>query len=643
MTPVPLSAALLDSTVRVLLVDDSAAEAELFRVRLGAGDAPRFELHWVDNHDGGLARLLDGDVDVAVIDERPGLGPSGLDLIKRAHACGCPVPCLLATGYPIPFEDVLAAGAVDHLDKGAMTSGGLRRALAWAVERDRLRQVLEQQAQTLARSEASFRSLAQNADGMLIVGPEGGIRYANPAARGLAALRQEGLAGARYEAVLGPLGQPGETHEAAAHDPARQLEARFCRVDWHGEPATLVTLRDVTELRRARAMVLHQSRMSVVGRLAGSMAHNLNNLMTGIVGHIDIALGRVGDLPGAARQLERALDLAERVTQMTRSIGAYTRKRAAPDHTVSLDEVVSEVLPSLQMIAGEEAPITATLSGTPAHVRLSRAEIEHALTALVANSRDAAQGRCAITITSGVRQVTADELHDTVGPPLGALSGLYGSVTVADDGPGMSPDTLARAFEPFFTTKPTDKGVGLGLATVAALMRQAGGALLAHSEEGRGTTVELLAPLEAEAIRPSPPPPAAPFSPLPIGRDLILLVDDERAIRTSVCSALTAAGHQVVTASDGVEALRRFHTDGHRVALLLTDVALPGLDGFELADAARALRPELPVLFMSGYADDVVRSRGLDPAQVQVLAKPFRLAQVAAAVARVLGDASAGG
>ncbi len=421
------------------------------------------------------------------------------------------------------------------------------------------------------------------------------------------------------------------------------IETLVSIVPWEGKPAFLGTFLDITD-RRAAEEALRQNeeqlrqaqKMEAIGQLAGGIAHDFNNLLTVITGRSQLLLRRVGADDRARRDAQLILLTAERAAALTKRLLAFSRKQAFHPSIVDLSQLVEQLGPMLQRLLPED--IEFALRGDPElwMVRADPTQIEQVLLNLVVNAADAMPcgGRLSIE-TSNVERAVRRRQSDGSAP-----SGPRVRLSVTDTGAGMSEEVRTHLFEPFFTTKPPGKGTGLGLSTVYGIVQQHGGSISVASVLGRGTTftIDLLrADTKSDATDRR-----APAESPARGSETILLVEDEQEVRHLAREILEEDGYVVIEAGDPTDALRLGQQTQHPIDLLLTDVVMPGMSGPELATRLTAARANLPVLFMSAYAPDAIRQRGM-PGNGVVVEKPFRPNALSRAVRTVLdGWASIG-
>jgi two-component system cell cycle sensor histidine kinase/response regulator CckA len=364
-------------------------------------------------------------------------------------------------------------------------------------------------------------------------------------------------------------------------------------------------------------------RLELLGRMAGGIAHDFNNVL-GIVTAASAAARLAEDSLARLAELRAIEEAADRGTALVRQLLAFSRQQVMAPRVLDLNERVGQMARLLARLLGAGIRLELELDDPPRRVRADPSQLDQVLLNLAVNARDAMEGRGLLRIETGSRLVLGEGAGCI--PP-----GRYATITVQDSGPGIPPEVLARIFEPFFTTRIEKGGTGLGLATVQGIVAQSGGHILAESPPGQGARFTILLPRhegEAEAA-PAPEPVAAQAGPAHI-----LLVDDEPALLRLATQALERAGHRVTTAEDGQDALEQLQ-DGLSPDLLVTDVAMPGLDGVELASGATALILGLPVLLLSGYAASTL-SVDLRQKGWGFLAKPWTADSLCAAVAKAL-------
>ncbi len=384
-------------------------------------------------------------------------------------------------------------------------------------------------------------------------------------------------------------------------------------------------LEDLTAQRETEEQLRVAQRMEAIGRLAGGVAHDFNNLLTVILSYTDFVMAELDsdELRNDLAEVERA---ARRAEALTRQLLAFSRRQVLRPEAVSLASLVEGVSKMLRRLIGEDIDLRVNSCDDLFDVLADRGQIEQVVMNLVLNARDAMPdgGRVEIE-TANV------ELDSARAQQLQVSSGQYVELTVSDTGHGMDAATRARVFEPFFSTKPVGKGTGLGLAMVYGLVRQSGGAVSVESEPGEGATFRVFLPRHHLSASSSSRPGSMPALP---GSEMVLLVEDESALRSAAHRMLRSAGYQVVTAADAAEALRVFDQHASRIQLVITDVVMPGMSGKELASHIVARSPAMRVLFTSGYTEETIAHHGvLGP---DFLPKPYERNTLCAVVRRML-------
>ena len=419
------------------------------------------------------------------------------------------------------------------------------------------------------------------------------------------------------------------------------VEAAISFMQFEGEEYNCVYTRDISERKRAdeerdrlELQLLHAQKLESVGRLAGGVAHDFNNMLSVILGYADLISGT---LPPGDPLLEPVGEIkkaADRSRDITRQLLAFSRKQVAIPQVVELNEVVDKAMNSFFRLIGEDIDLVFVPGEGLWRVVFDPTQVEQMLVNLIVNARDAMPEGGRITIQS--ENVEIDEAycreHVEVKP------GDYVVLSVSDEGVGMEEETLLHIFEPFFSTKEVGKGTGLGLATVYGVITQNGGFINVWSQPGRGSTFRLFIP----RMRGQPVvPPAVADVPSAGGRGIVLLVEDDETVRELTRAMLRALGYTVLPAASGHVALSLCVNPDRRIDLLLSDIVMPDMKGPELRDRVRAIRPGLNVLFISGYAASVVFGQGRTDDSARFLEKPFTMAELARAVERAMRGTAA--
>ena len=407
-------------------------------------------------------------------------------------------------------------------------------------------------------------------------------------------------------------------------------------IDVGGQQHMLWVIEDISELKRNRDFVHHAQKMKAVGQLTGGVAHDFNNILAVVMTNAECLLDEMDPTDGRRDLIDAICAAADRGADLTGRLLAFSRRQELHPQTLGLNSVIEDVAVMLRRTLGATIDIRTTPSGRSPSIHVDRGQFENALLNLAINARDAMNNQGVLTLSVGEVDVTSQGVrHLTAIPP-----GRYAVISVGDDGCGMSLDLIERVFDPFFTTKAKGQGTGLGLSMVYGFVRQSGGFIDVESEEGKGTRFDLLFPA-VEKTDDAPKTVSAPSgemkSLLSQQNLFVLLVEDDPAVRMATRRMLEAIGAQVVDASDGEAALDVLETTGG-CDLLVTDIVMPGrLNGADLAKAARALIPDLPVVFVSGYSSGRLNGFDLASPQTRFLQKPFKHADIVAVIDSLCG------
>lgn len=403
------------------------------------------------------------------------------------------------------------------------------------------------------------------------------------------------------------------------------------------ELCVLSSVSDITERVRAREerehlqeQLLQAQKIESVGRLAGGIAHDLNNLLVPILGYSDMLLEDCPPDDDTRGPLEAISHASARARDLVQQLLAFSRKQVLEFAPIDLNTLLTRFQPLLRGTIREDIAIDLLLADSVPLVRGDIGQIEQVVLNLAVNARDAMPDGGTLTIETGVAEL--DDAYVVAHPD--AQPGRYATLVVTDTGAGMDQETREHIFEPFFTTKATPLGTGLGLATVYGIIKQHGGTIYVYSEPGQGATFRVYLPV-SEAAEPPPATPAVTPGPLH-GSETIMLVEDDEQVRELARAVLARQGYEIITAASGHDAIALL--DGHEgtVDLLLTDVVMPEMSGRDLLDRLAETRPDLRVLYMSGYSDDVIAHRGVIDEGVNFIQKPFAVQALAARVREVL-------
>ena len=413
----------------------------------------------------------------------------------------------------------------------------------------------------------------------------------------------------------------GRVREVSAH-PIRDESGRVVLVVEH--------VRDITERQALEAQLLQAQKMEAVGRLAGGVAHDFNNLLMAIMGYGELMRAKVLKDDPLFGYLENILQAGDRATALTQQLLTFSRQKVVQPQVVDLNRVVLDLEPMLRRLIGEDLNLEVVTDRRLGAVQADPGQLGQIVMNLVVNARDAMPQGGRLTLKTAPVELKKSR-HSRFGltPP-----GAYVMLVVTDTGAGMDEATQAHVFEPFFTTKEPGKGTGLGLSTVYGIVKQSGGYLDLASEPGAGSTFTLYLP-RLDAVVP-PPKAKIPITASFRGEETVLLVEDEDVLRALLAKFLRLYGYSVLEARHGGEALLTCERHQGPIHLMVTDVVMPQMSGRELADRLTPLRPEMKVLFMSGYTEDALVQHGVADLSVAFLQKPFKPIELARQVYAVL-------
>lgn len=629
----------------VLLLEDVAMDAELVEFELDRAGISA-DVRRVDSRDDYVRALGEFRPDIILSDfSLPQF--DGMRALELARAWATTVPFIVVTGSINEETAVqcMKAGATDYVLKSNLARIG--PAIRAALERERERGERERTQAALRRSEADLRTIFDNtAQALILLDPEGRVRLFNAAAArseercgtriGIGARAaelslvsedglQRALAGARFNLEV----MPGET--------APRFDVSYAPVcdDEASVIGVCITAVDITERRRMDEHLRRAERMQATGRLAGGVAHEVNNMMTAILGFGDFLLRSLPPDDTRCADVEEILKAARRAADVTRQLLAFSRQQVLHPRTIDLNAVIQGLLPMLQRSLAEQHELVARLAEGPCCSHADPGQIEQVVLNLVLNARDAMPDGGRITIQTSLQRF--DDQYAARHPDLILPVGDFVMLAVSDTGTGMDPATMHRIFEPFFTTKPVGQGTGLGLSTAYGIIKQSNGYIFAYSELGEGTVFKAYLPCSPEpADRPSGPRRMPPRG----GNETVLLVEDEEVVRTLAARALRDFGYTIIEAGNGREALRICERQGEEIAVVVTDVAMPEMGGRELATRLATMAPGLPILFISGYTGEEVIERGLLPSGVPFQQKPFAPDTLALRVRQLLDQAA---
>ncbi|MFI5197022.1 MAG: response regulator [Thermoanaerobaculia bacterium] len=636
--------------MRIVVVDDIAENRYLLEVLLRGNG---YEVTSVCNGEEALAELQRAVADLVISDIlMPVMDGYQLCRALKADARLAPIPLVFYTATYTSDEDrsfALGLGASRFIVKPTEPGefiGIIREVLAEAErghleappaiaresnfhrEHDlRVTRKLEKKIEDLEAARKLLHEIFQSmGEGLAVIGPDYRIRLANPAYAALTGVDPGALAGLScFEATscgqrpcddpacgcpvresfsTGAPALASGTHASRVHETITTEVRSYPIKAASGEVTAVIEIvRDISEGKRAKEaeVALYRQleqaqKMEAVGRLAGGIAHDFNNLLTVILGRTNLALGAASAEDAVRTDLEEIQAAAERAAALTNQLLIFSRKQILQPRVVDLSEIVEGVEKILRRLIGEDIEVVTVLSRELPAVRVDPGQMEQVILNLSVNARDAMPRGGRLTIETS--EVFLDEEY--VSRHTGVVPGRHVMLAVSDTGTGMDSETKSRIFEPFFTTKEAGKGTGLGLSVVHGIVQQSGGGIWVYSEMGQGTTFKIYLPPVADRAG-SKPPVVPDFAPR--GDETILLVEDEVAVRRLAATLLRSSGYTVLEAGSGDEALSLLSKTTDLVQLLLTDFVMPRMTGRELAERVHAGRPDIRVLYMSGYTD----------------------------------------
>ena len=482
---------------------------------------------------------------------------------------------------------------------------------------------------------------------LMTFGPDGTLRAANKAARDL--MWSGDLGNAMFHDLFEGLGRPvsdwladvvaerlpggAEVMRARLMADDSFLQVTLRRIVEGGRPGALAVLNDATALKTLEAQFAQSQKMQAIGQLAGGIAHDFNNLLTAISGHCDLLLLRHGREDPEFADLEQIRQNANRAAALVGQLLAFSRKQTLKPERLDLDEVLSELTHLLNRLVGERIGLKLVHAGQLGPIRADKRQLEQVLMNLVVNARDAMPDGGTIRIETEPVTLTDELKRDRASVP----AGDYAVIRVVDHGTGIPPDRLQKIFEPFYTTKRLGEGTGLGLSTAYGIVKQSGGFIFVESAVGVGTTFLLYFPvnLMPDVVAPKVDPPRRAL--VKQGEGVVLLVEDEAPVRAFASRALRLRGYTVLEAENAEEALKTLEDPSLEVDVFVTDVVMPGMDGPSWVRLALQDRPNVRVIFVSGYAEDCLSEGQARIPNSVFLPKPFSLNDLTATVQGQLG------
>jgi len=639
-------AAIGSAAMQLLLVGDDDDFSYLRGLLCGSGDG-RVDLDHAHSTSEALARLDPTTYDLLLCEYQSGDGAALrlLHELRQKHR-GAPVIFLSDHMDNTAVDAVLKTGAgkfaqTSRIDRPAAT-GAIRHALD-EYGKERQRQKTEDTLRKL------WRAVEQSADLVMITDREGVIEYVNPAFEALTGyspgelmgqtprvlksgqqaaelykdLWQTILAGNVFRCTMVNRKKSGDIFVAEKTvTPLRDNDGRITHF--------VSNDRDITDRRRMENQLQQGQKMDAIGKLAGGVAHDFNNLLMVISSYAELMLDSLAPQHPLRRNVDEIQKASRRAADLTRQLLAFGRKQMQTLQLLDLNLIIEDINKMLPRLIGEDIELVFVPGKKLGRVKADPVQIEQILMNLVANARDAMpKGGKLVIETASIRLDEPYVQEHSIVPP-----GEYVLLTVTDSGTGIAPEHLLHIFEPFYTTKEEGKGTGLGLATVYGIVKQNSGFIWVYSEPGLGTTFKIYLPRAQQATLALQP--TLPLEGCPRGCETLLLAEDEEAVRQSAREFLSLQGYIVLEAANGAEALTLARTYGGPIDLMITDVVMPQMGGAKLAAQLAIDRPDMKVLFVSGYAETTFQRHGEIDVTTHFLQKPFSLKTMARKIREVL-------
>lgn len=614
--------------IRVLLIDDDEDDYILTRDWLNEFQVAGCELSWIDNYQAAQNVIIQNQHDIYLVDYRLGIH-SGLELLRQAVAKGCSSPIILLTGQGDREIDIEAmkAGAADYLEKSQLTAPLLERSIRYALERKQTEQKILQQAALLdIATDAIF---VHDVDDPVLFWNKAAERlYGWTKAEAIGRKTQElwhekneQLLKLAFNYLMQNGSWEGELHQTTKSGKDIIVESRWTLVQNFGNSpqSILVVNTDITEKKQLESQFLRAQRLESIGTLASGIAHDLNNVLAPIMMTAQLLESQMHDersrrlLPILIANAKRGASLVNQVLSFTRGLEGERTLLQLKHLILEIQQIIKETFPkSIELIT--QIPLHLwTVSG-------DATQLHQVLMNLCVNARDAMPNGGKLKITA--ENLLIDENYTKMN--IEAQVGSYLFITVSDTGMGIKPEILDRIFEPFFTTKETGKGTGLGLSTVIGIIKSHGGFVKVNSQPGKGSQFQVYLPATETTENQKEVEESLPQG----NGELILIVDDEPAIREITKTSLENHNYQAITASDGIQAIALYVENQDKIALVLTDMVMPSMDGLTTIKTLQKINPQVKIIALSGLATTEKVNAAHNAGVKAFLAKPYTTHQL---------------
>lgn len=636
----------MKSPLHILHLEDDPHDAALVQSTLKAGGIS-CTTTCVQNRGDFVAALEHGDIDLILSDfSLPAFDGLSAAEIVRTQWPGIPLILVSGTRGEELAIDSLKSGATDYVlkERLARLAPAVRRAMLEVEERTERRR-----AEMMIWNERNFSEVSLNSlPGIFYLNDQAGNflrwnrnfeRVSGYAPEEIARRRlldfftgeERDYIAKKIEEVFAQGVANAEAHFMARDGTRTPYYFTGQKIQMEGRLCLIGTGIDISERKKLEAHFIEAQKMEVIGQLASGVAHDFNNILAVIMGYSDLITSDLAPDSPLRTYAEEIQHASERAAGLTRQLLVFSRKETVQPVVLELNDVVKDLDKMLRRLIDENIQMTTVPGQNIGRIKADSGYVGQLLMNLIVNARDAMPNGGQITLAT--HNITLDE--NAVRSSPGARPGEYVMLSVRDTGTGMTDEVKAHLFEAFFTTKPKGKGTGLGLATCQTIVQQSGGHIGVCSEVGQGTTFQVFFPRVDQPLDVVTPPSST--GPLPRGTETVLVVEDEPSVRHLACGVLEAQGYEVLSASNGQDALQRVHEHrGAPVRLVLSDVIMPLMGGKVMAEWLKTSYPDLKIIFTSGYTDDAITHHEIDEIGVEFLPKPYTPAVLARKVRQLL-------